>query len=116
MVEDGEHPNRIISNVALVNQVTRSSPHALHGDWLVVVRNRKVNSKGGKGGIAKNKGSNTYQNKYGVLQNMHGNSEGIRDLGHIRDPTTLGSLENHKVMTVPENIGKEKQVDAPNQT
>ncbi|KAL3609152.1 hypothetical protein D5086_000172 [Populus alba] len=47
---------------------------------------------------------------------MHGNSEGIIDLGHMRDLTTLGSLENHKVMTVPENIGKEKQVDAPNKT
>ncbi|KAJ6769801.1 hypothetical protein OIU79_020629 [Salix purpurea] len=116
MVEDGELPNRIISNVAPVNQVTRSSPQALHGDWLVVMRNRKVNSKGGKGGIAKDKGSNTYQNKYGVLQDMQGNSEGIRDSGHMWDPTTLGSLANQKVMTVPKNIGKEKQVDAPNQT
>jgi hypothetical protein len=116
MVEDGELPNRIISNVAPVNQVTRSSPQALHGDWLVVTRNRKVNSKGDKGGIVKDKGSNTYQNKYGVLQDMQGNFEGIRDLGHMWDPTILGSLANHKVMTVPKNIGKEKQVDAPNQT
>ncbi|KAB5524204.1 hypothetical protein DKX38_021953 [Salix brachista] len=127
MVEDGELPNRIISNVAPVNQVTRSSPQALHGDWLVVTRNRKVNSKGGKGGIAKDKGSNTYQNRYGVLQDMQGNSEGIRDSGHMwdpfwnqpqisTDPTTLGSLANQKVMTVPKNIGKEKQVDAPHQT
>ncbi|KAJ6680446.1 hypothetical protein OIU79_020030 [Salix purpurea] len=91
MVEDGELPNRIISNVAPVNQVTRSSPQALHGDWLVVTRNKKVNSKGGKGGIAKDKGSNTYQNRYGVLQDMQGNSEGIRDSGHMWDPTTLGS-------------------------
>ncbi|KAB5524180.1 hypothetical protein DKX38_021929 [Salix brachista] len=116
MVEDGELPNIIISNVAPVNQVTRSSPQALHGDWLVVTRNRKVNSKGGKGGIAKDKGSNTYQNRYGVLQDMQGNSEGIRDSGHMWDPTTLGSLANQKVMTVPKNIGKEKQVDAPHQT
>nr|TKS03797.1 hypothetical protein D5086_0000149430 [Populus alba] len=82
MIEDGEHLNRIISNVASVTQVTRSSPHALR-TWRL---------------------------------NMHGNSEGIIDLGHMRDLTTLGSLENHKVMTVPENIGKEKQVDAPNKT
>ena len=116
MVEDEELPNRIISNVTPVNQVTRSSPQALHGDWLVVTRNRKVNSKGGKGGIAKDKGSNTYQNKYRVLQNMQGNSDGIRDLGHMWDLTILSSLANHKVTTVPENIGKEKQVDAPNQT
>jgi hypothetical protein len=116
MVEDGELPNRIISNVTPVNQVTRSSPQALHGDWVVVTRNRKVNSKGGKGGIAKDKGSNTYQNKYRVLQNMQGNSDGIRDLGHMWDLTILSSLANHKVTTVPENIGKEKQVDAPNQT
>ncbi|KAF9667294.1 hypothetical protein SADUNF_Sadunf15G0007800 [Salix dunnii] len=116
MVEEGELPNRIISNMAPVNQVTRSSPQALHGDWLVVTRNRKVNSKGGKGGIAKDKGSNTYQNKYGVLQDMQGNSEGIKDLGNMWDPTTLGSLANHEVKTVPKNIGKEKQVDAPNQT
>jgi hypothetical protein len=75
-----------------------------------------VNSKGGKGGIAKDKGSNTYQNKYRVLQNMQGNSDGIRDLGHIWDLTILSSLTNHKVTTVPENIRKEKQADAPNQT
>jgi hypothetical protein len=116
MVEDGELPNRIISNVTPVNQVTRSSPQALHGDWLVVTRNRKVNSKGGKCGIAKDKGSNTYQNKYRVLQNMQGNYDGIRDLGYMWDLTILSSLANHKVTTVPENIGKEKQVDAPNQT
>ncbi|KAG5235602.1 hypothetical protein IMY05_011G0099100 [Salix suchowensis] len=65
MVEDGELPNRIISNVA---------------------------------------------------PDMQGNSEGIKDSGHMWDPTTLGSWANQKVMTVPKNIGKEKQVDAPHQT
>ncbi|KAJ6327416.1 hypothetical protein OIU78_014319 [Salix suchowensis] len=81
MVEDGELPNRIISNVAPVNQVTRSSPQALHGDWICK-------------GILKGSGTR----------------------GHMWDPTTLGSWANQKVMTVPKNIGKEKQVDAPHQT